>query len=181
MAKIPSDTLKHILELRTENGLEATEAAVYADLEKSKAKWVLVETPRYRRAERSPLFLSGKYLSSYGTDPTTGEKDAKAATASAKKEGSGTATSVRGGKTAPKIDETAFYKVLHGKGFRVKISQNLLTGELETQIPSSISKLDLQFASIPANSTGVHVTQTTPQIQVAMPLDKFLEFSGIKG
>lgn len=180
MAKIPSETLKQILELRSENGLEATEAAVYADLEKSKAKWVLEETPRYRRAGRSPLFLSGKYLSSYGTDPATGEKDTKAKSASAKKESSGTVTSVGGGRTAPKIDETAFYKVLHGKGFPVKISQNLLTGELETQIPPTIAKLELQFTNISANATGVHVTQTSPQIQVAMPLDKFLELAGIK-
>lgn len=175
MSKIPSDTLKAILELRAENGLEATEAAVYADLEKSKAAWVLEETPRYRRAGRSPLFLSGKYLSSYGTDPATGEADA----------GNGkklkAAPSARA--SAPvngKVDETAFYKVLHGKGFPVKISQNLLTGELETQIPPAISKLELQFGAIPGNASGVHVTQTSPQIQVAMPLDKFLELAGIK-
>jgi hypothetical protein len=180
MSKIPVETLKVILSLRSENGLEASEGAVYADLEKSKAKWVLEETPRYRRAGRSPLYLTGKYLSSYGIDPATGEKDAKAVTSSGKKSGGGTVTSVDGGKAIQKIDETAFYKVLHGKGFAVKISKNLLTGELETQIPSAISKLELLFGAIPGNATGVHVTQTSPQIQVAMPLDKFLEISGIK-
>ena len=75
MSKIPADTLKVILELRAENGLDATEESVYADLAKSKAKWTLEETPRYRRAGRSPLYVSGKYLSSYGTDPATGEAD----------------------------------------------------------------------------------------------------------
>lgn len=177
MSKIPADTLKVILELRAENGLDATEEAVYADLAKSKAKWTLEETPRYRRAGRSPLFVSGKYLSSYGTDPATGEADGKAKKEPKAKKG----TSDSGGWVGnSKIDETAFYKVLHGKGFPVKISQNLLTGELETQIPQSISKLELQFAAIPANASGIHITQTSPQIQVAMPLDKFLELAGIK-
>jgi hypothetical protein len=178
MSKIPADTMKVILELRSENGLSATEDAVYADLAKSKAKWVLEETPRYRQAGRSPLYLSGKYLSAYGTDPATGEPDSKATEKpAAKRAGRAASTFVGNGKA---VDETAFYKVLHGKGFAVKISQNLLTGELETQIPPAISKLELQFGAIPSNATAIHVTQTSPQIQVAMPLDKFLEVAGIK-
>ena len=79
-----------------------------------------------------------------------------------------------------KIDESAFYKVLHGKGFAVKITQDLLTGEIQTQIPDSISKLELQFSAIPANASGIHVTQTSPQIQISMPLEKFLEIAGIR-
>jgi len=59
--------------------LDATEEAAYADLAKSKAKWVLEEAPRHRRAGRSALYISGKYLSSYGADPATGEADGKAA------------------------------------------------------------------------------------------------------
>jgi hypothetical protein len=62
----------------------------------------------------------------------------------------------------------------------VKISQNLLTGEIETQIPDSISKLELQFSAIPANASAIHISQTSPQIQVAMPLEKFLEIAGIR-
>lgn len=179
MSKIPADTLKVILELRAENGLDATEEAVYADLAKSKAKWTLEETPRYRRAGRSPLYVSGKYLSSYGTDPATGEKDGKESKKPAAEGGRGGRTGI--GNGAPvNVDETAFYKVLHGKGFAVKISQNLLTGELETQIPPAISKLELQFGAIPGNASGIHITQTSPQIQIAMPLDKFLELAGIK-
>jgi hypothetical protein len=175
MSKIPADTLKVILELRAENGLDATEEAIYADLAKSKAKWTLEETPRYRRAGRSPLFLSGKYLSSYGTDPATGEADGGNG-----KKPKAASTPRASAPLNGKVDETAFYKVLHGKGFPVKISQNLLTGELETQIPASISKLELQFGTIPGNAKGVYITQTSPQIQVAMPLDKFLELAGIK-
>ncbi len=177
METIPSDTLAKILELRQANGLEATEAAVYADLEKSKCKWTLVDTPRYRRAGASPLWVSGKYLSSYGTCPATGEPDqgrggaAKAPRAAAPKAPAALSS---------KIDEAAFYKVLHGKGFPVKISQNLLTGEIETQIPDSISKLELQFSAIPANASAIHISQTSPQIQVAMPLEKFLEIAGIR-
>ena len=177
METIPSDTLAKILELRQANGLEATEAAVYADLEKSKCKWTLVDTPRYRRAGASPLWVSGKYLSSYGTCPATGEPDQGRAGAAPK---APRAAAPKAASVASKIDEAAFYKVLHGKGFPVKISQDLLTGEIETSVPESITKLGLQFSAIPANASGIHITQTSPQIQVAMPLEKFLEIAGIR-
>lgn len=179
METIPSETLSRILELRQANGLEATEAAVYADLEKSKCKWTLTDTPRYRRAGASPLWVSGKYLSSYGTCPASGEADQgrgkavpRVAKASAPKPASA--------PVAGKVDEAVFYKVLHGKGFAVKITQDLLTGEIQTQIPEPIRKLELQFGAIPGNASGIHITQTSPQIQVAMPLDKFLELAGIR-
>lgn len=177
METIPSETLSRILELRRANGLEATEAAVYADLEKSKCKWTLTDTPRYRRAGASPLWISGKYLSSYGTCPASGEADqgrGKAAPAKA------SAPKPAAASVPSKVDESVFYKVLHGKGFAVKITQDLLTGEIQTQIPEPIRKLELQFGAIPGNASGIHVTQTSPQIQVAMPLDKFLELAGIR-
>lgn len=177
MAAIPSDTLAQILELRKNNGLEATEAAVYADLEKSKCKWTLADTPRYRRAGASPLWVSGKYLSSYGTCPATGEADqgrGKVVPRAAK------ASAPRVGAPASKVDESVFYKVLHGKGFAVKITQDLLTGEIQTTIPEAIRRLELQFGAAPANASGIHVTQTSPQIQIAMSLDKFLELAGIR-
>lgn len=177
METIPSDTLAKILELRQANGLEATEAAVYADLEKSKCKWTLVDTPRYRRAGASPLWVSGKYLSSYGSCPASGEPDQGRAGAAPK---APRAAAPKAALVTSKIDEAAFYKVLHGKGFPVKISQDLLTGEIETSVPESITKLGLQFSAIPANASGIHVIQTTPQIQVAMPLEKFLEIAGIR-
>ena len=177
METIPSETLSRILELRRANGLEATESAVYADLEKSKCKWTLTDTPRYRRAGASPLWISGKYLSSYGTCPASGEAD----------QGRGKVAVPRTATPKPaaapvvsKVDESVFYKVLHGKGFSVKITQDLLSGEIQTQIPEPIRKLELQFGAIPANASGIHVTQTSPQIQVAMPLDKFLELAGIR-
>jgi hypothetical protein len=176
MTKIPAAILNEILALRSENGLEATDEALQADLAKSKAKWVLEETPRYRKAGRSPIYVSGKYLSSYGVDPATGERDTQAGK-KAKASDSTPRKVVTGGKA---VDEAVFYKVLHGKGYPVKISQDLITGEIQTQIPASITKLNLQFSSIPSNAADVHVTQTSPQIQVAMPLDKFLELAGIK-
>ena len=176
MDKIPSETLTEVLELRKKNGLEATEAAVYADLEKSKCKWTLKDTPRYRRAGASPIWVSGKYLSSYGTCPASGEADEKGS--KSPKAAKSTPKSSAGAPA--KLDESVFYKVLHGKGFSVKITQDLLTGEIQTQIPEAIKKLDLQFGTIPSNASGIHVTQTSPQIQVAMPLDKFLEFTGIR-
>ena len=163
--------------MRLANGLEATESAVYADLEKSKCKWTLTDTPRYRRAGASPLWISGKYLSSYGTCPASGEAD----------QGRGKVTVARTSAPKPvaapvmsKVDESVFYKVLHGKGFAVKITQDLLSGEIQTQIPEPIRKLELQFGAIPGNASGIHITQTSPQIQVAMPLDKFLELAGIR-
>lgn len=180
METIPSETLSKILELRQANGLVATAAAVYADLEKSKCKWTLVDTARYRRAGASPLWISGKYLSSYGTCPASGEADQGRDKAGPRV----VRTSAPRPAAAPvtsKIDEGVFYKVLHGKGFSVKITQDLLTGEIQTQIPESVRKLELQFASMPGNASGIHVIQTSPQIQVAMPLDKFLELAGIRG
>lgn len=172
METIPQETLSKVLELRGKNGLVATEAAVYADLEKSKCKWTLTDTPRYRRAGASPIWVSGKYLSSYGTCPATGEAD------------QGRSSTPRASKSAPrsasKPDEGVFYKVLHGKGFPVKITQDLLSGEIQTELPESIRKLDLQFSATPANAAGIHVTQTSPQIQVSMSLDKFLELAGIR-
>lgn len=177
MDKIPSDTLAQVLELRKKNGLEATEAAVYADLEKSKCKWTLTDTPRYRKAGESPIWVSGKYLSSYGTCPASGEPDEKG---SKSPKATRTASARPAAAPAGKVDESVFYKVLHGKGFPVKITQDLLTGEIQTQIPDSIKKLDLQFSSLPANASGIHITQTSPQIQVSMPLDKFLELAGIR-
>lgn len=178
METIPSETLAKILELRQANGLEATEAAVYADLEKSKCKWTLTDTPRYRRAGASPLWVSGKYLSSYGTCPASGEADQGRAGAAPKATRSA-APKAAAAATA-KIDEAAFYKVLHGKGFPVKISQDLLTGEIETSVPESITKLGLQFSAIPANASSIHITQTSPQIQVSMTLEKFFEIAGIR-
>jgi len=175
MAKIPADTLKVILDLREQNGLEANEEAVYRELET--VKWTLDATPRYRQAGRSPIFLSGKFLTANGTDPVTGEKEAQTAP---KKVKSASAPAKSGSSYPSKLDESAFYRVLHAKGFSVKVSQDLLTGEVETQLPESIKKLALQFEEAPANANGIYVTQTSPQIQVAMSLDKFLEIAGIR-
>lgn len=171
MQDIPPETLKTILDLRRENGLEATEAAARKDM--SKAKWQLTAAPRYRQAGRSPLFISGKYLSSTGKDPITGESDE--ATSSQPVPTGRPSTASRG-----KIDELMFFKVLHGKGFQVKHTTNSLTGETEKGLPPQLSKLNLQFSAIPSSATGIHVTQTTPQIQVSMSLDKFLEIAALK-
>jgi|GEM_PF-1354141 len=174
MAKLPADTLKVILELREENGLEATEEAIYRDLET--VKWTAEATPRYRSAGRSPIYLSGKYLTANGVDPVTGEKEEGAAPKKVKT----SAAPAKAASYPTKLDQSAFYRVLHAKGFPIKVSQDLLTGEVETQLPEGIKKLDLQFEEIPANATGVYVTQTSPQIQIAMSLEKFLELAGIR-
>jgi len=176
MLNIPNDTLEKILALRTKNGLEATPEALAASLEAAKCKWTLEETPRYRRAGDSPIYISGKYLTQAGVCPATGEKDGgsgiKRATPKAETNGSAVVSS------AP--SQETFYRVLHGKGFNVRITKDLLTGEIREEVPREISELNLQFGSLPARAEGIHVTQTTPQIQVAMSLDKFLELARIK-
>lgn len=176
MSNIPADTLSVVLELRKKNGLEASESALAEDLKRSKAKWTLEETPRYRRAGASPIWVSGKYLSSYGACPATGEPDGGNGRGRQANPAPAAATPTVSGK----VDESAFYKVLYGKGFPVKITQDLLTGEIQTTIPESIKKLELKFGAVPLNAAGIHVTQTSPQIQVSMPLDRFLEIAGIR-
>jgi hypothetical protein len=175
---IPANTLKEIIALRKENGLDASEAAAKADL--AKVKYQLEETPRYRKAGRSPLFLPGKMLTSKGIDPVTGEKEAEGGKKTKLSSGGNRVGNGRSAVGTQAVDETAFYKVLHGKGFAIKMSQDLLTGELDTQVPAAIKKLDLRFGAIPSNADGVHITQTSPQIQISLPLDKFLELTGIK-
>lgn len=169
MQQIPSQTLELILELRKENGLEVSAAALEKDLKK--ARWSLEQAPRYRRAGRSPIFISGKFLSSNGRDPVTGEPEDPAA--------SPAPSAVLPVRTKGKIDELALYKLLHEQGFPVKYTVNSLTGATEKQLPLPLAQIGMQFSAIPASATGVHVTQTTPQIQVAMPLEDFLKFAAI--
>lgn len=179
MLNIPEPTLSKILELRTKNGLEATPEALEASIVAAKCKWTLEDTPRYRLAGESPIYISGKYLTQAGICPATGEKDAGR-------------TSKPAGVKAPKAakaetaafgtanSEEAFFRVLHAKGFGIKISKDLLTGEINKEVPRAISELGLVFSSIPVRTDSVHVIQTSPQIQVAMSLDKFLELAKIK-
>jgi len=173
MDNIPAATIEAALKLRAANGLEATKEALLADLEKSGASWKLEETLRYRKAGESPFYISGRYLTANGIDPATGEKDGKEPKPA--KRNAGKAEEANG-----KVNEEAFLRVLHGKGFAVKVSKNLLTGEIEREVPQAIEKLGLRFGSAPARTEEIHVSQTSPQIQVTLALDKFLELAGIK-
>jgi hypothetical protein len=79
------------------------------------------------------------------------------------------------------IDEKAFIRVCAGKGFKFVRLVNELTGELvKDERDPKIDKLALKFAGIPSNCDGIYITQTSPQIQVSMSFDKFLEIAGIK-
>ncbi|MGC4015264.1 MAG: hypothetical protein QM755_12220 [Luteolibacter sp.] len=176
MLNIPNDTLAKILELRSKNGLEATPEALEASLEAAKCKWTLEDTPRYRRAGDAPIYISGKYLTQAGVCPATGEKDAGSGI---KRPAAKSETSRSAAVTTAPSQET-FYRVLHGKGFNVRITKDLLTGEIREEVPREISELDLQFGALPPRAEGIHVTQTTPQIQISMSLDKFLELARIK-
>lgn len=175
MLNIPTNVIEKVLELRAKNGLEATPEALSASIEAAKCKWTLEETPRYRRAGDSPIYISGKYLTQAGTCPATGEVDGGSAFKR-------TTPKAARAESAPVSvpNEEAFYRVLHGKGFNIKITKDLLTGEIKEEVPRDIAELGLQFGAIPARAEGVYVTQTTPQIQVSMSLDKFLEIAKIK-
>jgi hypothetical protein len=84
--------------------------------------------------------------------------------------------------SSSEISETAFIKELAGKGFKYVHMVNTLTGEvMKEEKDPKIEKLGLKFSDIPKNSHGeIFVTQTSPEIQVSMKLDKFLEIAGIK-
>ena len=85
------------------------------------------------------------------------------------------------GQPAGEINETAFIKVMAGRGFDFQRLRNELTGEIVKDVKDpKIEKLGLRFGSVPKNADAIYVTQTTPQIQVSMSLDKFLEVAGIK-
>lgn len=179
MSKISSAALPKVLELRKKNGLEATEEAANADLEASGAKWTEAETPRYRAAGESPIYISGKYLTKAGVDPSTGEKDAGRANAPAP--AAGAKKGRKAAASTSKVDEREFYLALHKKGFKVAILRNEITGELTSEIPAAIKALDLQFGGEPSKATdSIHISQTAPQILVTLTLDKFLELAKIK-
>lgn len=82
---------------------------------------------------------------------------------------------------AKAIDEKAFIRVCAGKGFKFVRMINDLTGELvKEETDPKIDKLALKFAGIPSNADGIYITQTSPQVQVSMSFDRFLEVAGIK-
>lgn len=178
MLNIPNDTLTKILELRSRNGLEATPEALEASLTKSKCKWTLEDTPRYRRAGESPVYVSGKYLTSFGVCPATGEQDAGRTSPKPARKAAETSSAAPVNGSAP--SQEAFYRVLHGKGYEIRITKDLLTGEIREEVPAKIGALGLKFGAVPTHADTVYVTRTSPQIQVAMSLDKFLELAGVK-
>lgn len=177
MSKISSGNIPKVLELRKKNGLEATEEAANADLAASGAKWTETDTPRYRAAGESPIFISGKYLTKAGVDPATGEKDSgrvggpsKASTKASKGNAKGAAPS-----------ERDFYLDLHHRGFKVAILRNELTGEIKAEIPAAITALNLKFGGTPSKGDdSVYVTQTAAPVLVTLTLEKFLELAKIK-
>ena len=82
---------------------------------------------------------------------------------------------------AASIDQMQFIRVMIGKGWKYEKSVNAYTDEvIKETVPPQIEKLGLKFEAVPKNAEGIYVTQTSPQIQVSMPLDKFLEIAGLK-
>lgn len=177
---ITGKTLEKALELRKANGLTPTKEALMADLDAAGAKYTVTETPRYRAAGDSPIYISGKYLTAKGgVCPATGEKEeVKATTKPAKK-----APNLLGLPAVSEISEDACVRVFAGKGFRFIRLVNSLTGEVvKEETDPKITKLNLVYSPIPKNAAPdrLYVTQTSPQVQVSMSLDRFLELAGIK-
>jgi hypothetical protein len=171
---IKGQTLEKVLELRKKNGLEASERALQADLDRAGTKYTLEPKPRYRAAGESPIYIAGKYLTKHGICPATGEPDQ-----SQSKRQVGKKTSVAGSS----ISEDEAVKVLAGKGFNFVRLVNSITGQLvEEKKDPKIDKLNFHYLPIPARADHdvVYVTQTSPQIQVSMTLDRFLQLTGTK-
>lgn len=97
------------------------------------------------------------------------------------KKASGTAEAKATDKAPATIDQMQFIRVMINKGWKYEKMVNAFTNEvIKETVPPQIEKLGLTFEAIPKNADGVYITQTSPQIQVAMPLDKFLEIAGLK-
>jgi len=177
---ITGKTLDRVLELRKKNGLVATKEAMMADLNAAGAKYTVEPTPRYRAAGESPVFISGKYLTANGgVCPATGETEEPKGAAKAPRK----PASVLGVPPVSEISEEACIRVLAGKGFKFTRLVNSLTGEVvKEESDPKINKLNLTFSAIPKNAAQdkVYVTQTSPQLQVSMSLDRFLELAGIR-
>jgi hypothetical protein len=172
---IKGTTLEKVLELRKKNGLEASERALQADLDRAGTKYSLEPKPRYRAAGESPVFIAGKYLTKYGVCPATGESDQP----QGKRQPAKKPAAVGGSS----ISEEECIKVLAGKGFNFVRLVNSITGQLvEERKDPKIEKLNFQYSPIAARADHevVYVTQTTPQIQVSMTLDRFLQLTGTK-
>ena len=74
----------------------------------------------------------------------------------------------------------AFHAYATQKMAEIRITKDLLTGEIREEVPAKIGALGLKFGAVPTHADTVYVTRTSPQIQVAMSLDKFLELAGVK-
>jgi len=171
---IKGQTLEKVLELRKKNGLDATEHALMADLDRAGTKYTLEPKPRYRAAGESPVYIAGKYLTKYGVCPATGESDHSQSKRQPSK---------RPALGNPSISEDEAVKVLAGKGFNFVRLVNSITGQLvEERKDPKIEKLNFHYLPIPprADHEVVYVTQTSPQIQVSMTLDHFLQLTGTK-
>ena len=166
--------MKQMLALRKKNGLAPTQEALFADVAAARTKYTLKETARYRRAGDSPLYVAGKYLTAHnGVCPATGERESQRADT----------TSNVTPNSEPTISQDAFVKVLAGKGFQFTRLVNTITGEIvKEESDPKIARLNLAYQSIPQNADHdkIYVQRTTPQIQVSMTLDRFLEIAGLK-
>jgi hypothetical protein len=177
---ITGKILDKALELRKKNGLVATKEALMTDLEAAGAKYTVTETPRYRAAGESPIYISGKYLTAKGgICPATGEREEPKDTLKVARK----TPNLLGQPAVSEISEDACVRVLAGKGFKFIRLVNSLTGEVvKEETDPRITKLNLVYSAIPKNAASdrLYVTQTSPQVQVSMTLDRFLELAGIK-
>lgn len=164
---------QQVMELRAKNGLSTAEADLIADL--AKVRVSEDPYPRMRKAGNSPLFVMGKSITANGMKcPITGELDTT--------ERPVAKPSTRGARKSSEVTSEAdskekFYRVLHNRGYAIRVSKDLITGEVREEIPANLAEMNFKFQTPGSNIEGVYISQVSPQIQVTMNLDKFLELA----
>lgn len=79
------------------------------------------------------------------------------------------------------VEEAVFTREMAERGFHYVKLINGHTGEvIQNESDPKIEALGLEFGVIPSSADAIYVIQTSPQVQIAMSLDKFLELTGIK-
>ena len=78
------------------------------------------------------------------------------------------------------VEESVFVREMAALGFKYIRHFDGLTGEqVKCEDDAQIKKLGLEFGPLPSIAEDVHITQTSPQVQISMSMEKFLELAGI--
>ena len=84
-------------------------------------------------------------------------------------------------KSPKYVEKTVFVREMAALGFKYVRHVDGITGELvRCEDDAQIEKLGLEFGPLPRIAEDIHITQTSPQVQISMSMEKFLELAGIK-